>query len=145
MSFASLLHRLALFRPRAAPALVANVTEAGLRRLRRRRLLLGAHRTLHRADPARARAGRLARAHQAEPSDAETLESRRELETAEEEGEEEEAETGAKGRRRGTGSRDSSLDSSCSNESIGGCSVCRGSFRQDVHSNNWFTGTPPTL
>ena len=74
-----------------------------------------------------------------------TLESRRELETAEEEGEEEEAETGAEGRRRGTGSRDSSLDSSCSNESIGGCSVCRGSFRQDVHSNNWFTGTPPTL
>ena len=145
MSFASLLHRLALFRPRAAPALVANVTEAGLRRLRRRRLLLGAHRTLHRADPARARAGRLARAHQAEPSDAETLESRRELETAEEEGEEEEAETGAEGRRRGTGSRASSLDSSCSNESIGkgGCSVCRGSCGKHFHSSIGLWGHRP--
>ena len=48
-----------------------------------------------------------------------TLKSRRELEVAEEEGEDGGAETGAEERRRGAGSRDSSLDSSCSNESIG--------------------------
>jgi hypothetical protein len=53
-----------------------------------------------------------------------TLKSRRALEAAEEEGEDGGAETGAEGRRRGTGSRDSSLNpmlsnSSCSNESIG--------------------------
>ena len=75
-----------------------------------------------------------------------TLESRRELETAEEEGEEEEAETGAVGRRRGTGSRASSLDSSCSNESIGkgGCSVWPWIVQRRPFEY-WFTGTPPTL